>query len=297
MQFKKLDRNLKSENSENDLLRYLQSKQLRTRRLSQALWNQPVNESQEIPQDATRLNVPRKSIAPIATNNYRRRLSLAVPDDPQFKGRKRGKSAGYVLKGIDSPARRRLRLRKGAASSVCSDDRSESTNLFPLSEEDEHKNGNHEKVNFDLDFTEKEDKPSPRHTPESPRRVPDSPKRRTSPKLRSQHGSLRRSQTDEGTPPRRKSGSLRGLASRPDSSCSKGAKSPSSPDKGGIKFVSPKDSPSAARRKVYASGKTSKPDSEEHIPELSPKSRIHKNLSYNRALTIDIMEHPEEEDD
>ncbi|KAL4220576.1 hypothetical protein ACF0H5_020974 [Mactra antiquata] len=295
MQFKKLDRNLKTEDSETDLLRYLQSKQLRTRRLSQALWNQPINESKEDVRsnaNPNRLQLPRKSIAPVVTNNYRRRLSLAVPGDSQIQGRQRGKSAGYVLKGLDSPARRRLRLRKGAASSVCSDDRSETTNLFPLSEEDEKRNGEKEKVNFDLEYSDEKEDGHAKQSPESPKR--GAKVNRRSPRFQSKHGSLRRSQTEDSPSNKRKGGSLRGTKDMSEPGNVKLLKSPSSPDRG-IKFVPPKDSPSAAKRKAFAKGKSASTSQQmKSLPQMSPKSSLHKNVSYNKALSVDIMEHSDE---
>ena len=56
----------------------------------------------------------RKSLNPVAmADNYKRRLSLAVP---QATYGRRGVSMGNVLKGMDSPARRRLRLKRWATS-------------------------------------------------------------------------------------------------------------------------------------------------------------------------------------
>ncbi|XP_052783887.1 Na(+)/H(+) exchanger beta-like isoform X2 [Mya arenaria] len=138
-QYKRLDKNLKNDNSENDLLTYLQNKQMRTRRMSQALWNTPISESPEIPENRPR----RKSLAPnVATNNYRRRLSLAVPTPDHEGGRRRGVSVGNVLKGLDSPARRRLRFRRNAPSTASSEDRVETSNLCPVSENENEEDNN-----------------------------------------------------------------------------------------------------------------------------------------------------------
>lgn len=100
---------MKSEDSENDLLRYLQDKQQRTRRMSQAIFAAP-----QLPTLSERgeynPNARRKSLNPVAmADNYKRRLSLVVP---QSSYGRRGASLGNVLKGIDSPARRRLRMKR-----------------------------------------------------------------------------------------------------------------------------------------------------------------------------------------
>ena len=72
---------------------------MRTRRMSQAVWNQPICEIPEINQE--RMRQPRKSLVPAeASNNYRRRLSLAPPLVQQNEARRRGVSAGNVLKGL-----------------------------------------------------------------------------------------------------------------------------------------------------------------------------------------------------
>ena len=56
----------------------------------------------------------RKSLNPVAmAGNYKRRLSLAVPQSTYGR---RGVSMGNVLKGMDSPARRRLRLKRWGTS-------------------------------------------------------------------------------------------------------------------------------------------------------------------------------------
>ncbi|XP_053404076.1 Na(+)/H(+) exchanger beta-like isoform X2 [Mercenaria mercenaria] len=196
LNYKKLDVNLTHDDSENDLLKYLQSKQLRTRRVSQALWNQPISETPEIP-EASRTR--RRSVAPVALNNYRRRLSLAAPDPSSEGARRRGISSGNVLKGLDSPARRRLRFKRGAHS-LASDDLSESQNLFPLTEsirEDEESNGESDK---------KSDK-----TDESAKAQNNINKGALTNLFsgRSKHGSLKRSQTQTDDSKSSPSGSLR----------------------------------------------------------------------------------------
>ena len=56
----------------------------------------------------------RKSLNPVAmAGNYKHRLSLAVPQSTYGR---RGVSMGNVLKGMDSPARRRLRLKRWGTS-------------------------------------------------------------------------------------------------------------------------------------------------------------------------------------
>lgn len=84
MQFEKLDKNLKNNNSENDLLKYLQNKQLRTHRVTQTIWNQPISESPEIRE---RYRSPSKNIDPATlTYNYKRRSSLVSPVNKTLHG-------------------------------------------------------------------------------------------------------------------------------------------------------------------------------------------------------------------
>ncbi|KAH3810630.1 hypothetical protein DPMN_139024 [Dreissena polymorpha] len=131
-QFKRLDKNLTNEDSENDLISYLQNKQMRTRRLSQAIWTQPIRETPELTGEN---RGRRKSVAPdVAINNYRRRLSLAAPAIANDAARRRGVSLGNVMKGLDSPARRRLRLKRKTLSTSSSEERPEASNSFPLSD-------------------------------------------------------------------------------------------------------------------------------------------------------------------
>lgn len=182
MNYKKLDINLKEDDSENDLLKYLQSKQIRNRRASQAVWNQPARDSPEIPENA---KARRRSVAPVVMNNYRRRLSLAVPEEP---GRRRGVSSGNVLRGLDSPARRRLRFKRGPHS-LTSDTASDSQNIFPLTEciTEEDENGKENgKSNGDNKEKNQED-----NYKGALRNVINS---------RTQHGSLRRTHTVESPP-------------------------------------------------------------------------------------------------
>ena len=81
--------------------------------MSQAIFAQPlptVGEEAELVNLAGR----RKSLNPIAmADNYKRRLSLA---NPQPIHSRRGLSMGNVLKGVDSPATRRLRFKRWQTS-------------------------------------------------------------------------------------------------------------------------------------------------------------------------------------
>ncbi|XP_021340667.1 sodium/hydrogen exchanger 1-like [Mizuhopecten yessoensis] len=73
----KLDKNLKNESS-GDLLKCLQEKQLRTRRMSRAVMPGNLPGLEQIPGSVEK--IPGKSFnVDAATQNYRRRLSLAVP--------------------------------------------------------------------------------------------------------------------------------------------------------------------------------------------------------------------------
>ncbi|KAL3847975.1 hypothetical protein ACJMK2_018862 [Sinanodonta woodiana] len=125
MQVTKLDKNLKTDSSEHDLLRYLREKQNRTRRISRAvpsLFSVPgimdINKS------------PVKSAAN-ATANYRRRLSLAAPEKRPVVSEKRH-SEGNIFKEIalTSPVLRRLNLFK--ARSRSSSDEKDEQELSPL---------------------------------------------------------------------------------------------------------------------------------------------------------------------
>ena len=283
MNYRKLDINLTHDDSENDLLRYLQSKQMKTRRVSQVLRSQTPGATPEIPEAG---RPRRRSVAPVAANNYRRRLSLAVPDPLGEDGRRRGKSTGNALKGLDSPARRRLRFKRGAQS-LASDDYSDSQNLFPLTEsirEDDENASDTEKTS-ESEHNISNDKPVSK----------DDTSKGALPSVvngRSKHGSLKRSNNDEvrASPSVgvRKGGSLRGQASRPVPM--KGYRSPTQgkhADKG-VKFVSPKHSPSMAKRKapLVASQSVSSETSESKVDEPSPRtSSIRKNVSYSKAMS------------
>ena len=71
----------------------------------------------------------RKSLNPVAmAGNYKRRLSLAVPQSTYGR---RGVSMGNVLKGMDSPARRRLRLKRWATSEASDASAKDSTGAPP----------------------------------------------------------------------------------------------------------------------------------------------------------------------
>ncbi|KAK3095369.1 hypothetical protein FSP39_013836 [Pinctada imbricata] len=108
IQHRKLDKNIRDESS-TDLLRFLQEKQNRTRRMSQA-----IGAFKYAGRDSTspcstplgsdlHLNLPRKSIdAGQAMKNYRRRLSLAVPERPAFQ-RERSPSDVTALKSHHNP--------------------------------------------------------------------------------------------------------------------------------------------------------------------------------------------------
>ncbi|XP_060608058.1 Na(+)/H(+) exchanger beta-like isoform X2 [Ruditapes philippinarum] len=205
LNYRKLDINLTHDDSENDLLRYLQSKQMKTRRVSQALWNQAPSATPEIPEAG---RARRKSVAPVAVNNYRRRLSLAVPDPFSEGARRRGKSTGNALKGLDSPARRRLRFKRGAHS-LASDDLSDSQNLFPLTEsirEDDELNSECDKMS-ESEHNKTDDKSTTKE---------DTSKGALQSVInsKSKHGSLKRSKTEDakGSPSAgvRKGGSFKG---------------------------------------------------------------------------------------
>lgn len=283
MNYKKLDINLKEEDSEVDLLRYLQSKQLRTRRLSQAVWNQPIRESPDVHEAA---KARRRSVAPVVVNNYRRRLSLAVPDE---NTRRRLASSGNVLKGLDSPARRRLRFKRGPHS--ITSDISDSQNLFPLSENipegDESETDEVRQTQTDAKMETNENKENAQEhlNKGALRNVLDG---------RTQHGSLKRTQTvDVPSPPAeyegRKGGSFKGQASR--QGVMRACRSPTQgvrlSDKG-VKFVSPKHSPSQRKKPILKAQKEVQDGKNERHGRTSPIMR--KNLSYSRALSSDILE-------
>lgn len=292
MNFKRLDRNLKTENSENDLLRYLQLKQMRTRRLSQTIIKPPALEGHAI--DNNRLRLPRRSMAPVVVNNYRRRLSLAIPEGSGDYGRRRGVSAGNVLKGLDSPAKRRLRLRKGL-SSVSSEERSESTSMFPLTEcinEDDTDDSDHVTIEFSpaADVTK------------STKLSRNKGARNSVINSRSKHGSLKRraepdSQSSEES---HKGGSFKGQASK--QSALKGVRSPlhsaAKLQGKGVQFVSSKNSPSVHKRKPMIRSKTENLESVEEVPthhvtsmpEINTDTGLRKNLSYSRALSSDLLQ-------
>lgn len=197
---------------------------------------------------------------PIAINKYRRRLSLAVPEPESEGARRRGLSYGNVLKGLDSPARRRLRFRKGGPHSMTSDDRSESANMFVLTEsiredDEEKQSGDNESVD-----TQKPEKDSG-----------------------VQHGSLKRNKSSGSHTPspcdkdRRKAGSFKGQASKQSA-----------------KFT--KRSPSGMRRHVLMRSQTEGsssnvvPSRVERTPEKSPECSIRKNSSYSKALSSDVIQ-------
>jgi hypothetical protein len=282
LNYRKLDINLTHDDSENDLLRYLQSKQMKTRRVSQALWNQAPSATPEIPEAG---RARRKSVAPVAVNNYRRRLSLAVPDPFSEGARRRGKSTGNALKGLDSPARRRLRFKRGAHS-LASDDLSDSQNLFPLTEsirEDDELNSECDKMS-ESEHNKTDDKSTTKE---------DTSKGALQSVInsKSKHGSLKRSKTEDakGSPSAgvRKGGSFKGQASKPTQM--KGFRSPTQGMKHGdrgIKFVSPKHSPSLAKRKPLVMSHSVSAETSEHKQDPSPRSSsMRKNLSYSKAMS------------
>lgn len=84
MVHRKLDKNLKDDSSA-DLLKYLQEKQLRTRRMSRAVLgggtSTPSGSQSNIYFSPRRCSVVN---ANAAAQNYKRRLSLAVPERPRF---------------------------------------------------------------------------------------------------------------------------------------------------------------------------------------------------------------------
>lgn len=237
------------------------------------------------------MRMPRKSIAPIAINKYRRRLSLAVPEPESEGARRRGLSSGNVLKCLDSPARRRLRFRKGDPRSMTSEDRSESANMFALTgsiREDDEENQSDDIDNIDTHNPDKEyadplhdsrDKGAIRHVINSG----------------VQHGSLKRTKSSDPHTPspcdkeRRKGGSFKGQASKQGAKLS---------DRG-VKFVSPKHSPSAMRRKALIRSQTEDsgtkvvPSQVESTPEKSAESTMRKNTSYSKALSSDIINNAE----
>ena len=78
--------------------------------MSQAIFAQPLPTVAEGVEMNPALGGRRKSLNPVAmADNYKRRLSLAVP---QAVHSRRGLSMGNVLKGIDSPAAKRLRFKR-----------------------------------------------------------------------------------------------------------------------------------------------------------------------------------------
>ncbi|CAG2220524.1 unnamed protein product [Mytilus edulis] len=84
MVHQKLDRNLKNDSSA-DLLKYLQEKQLRTRRMSRAVLgggtSTPLGSQTNLSFQPRRVSI---IAANAAAQNYKRRLSLAVPERPAF---------------------------------------------------------------------------------------------------------------------------------------------------------------------------------------------------------------------
>jgi len=317
-QYKRLDKNLKSENSENDLLMYLQNKQMRTRRMSQALWNTPISESPEASPMPAASRQRRKSLAPVvATNNYIRRLSLAAPMGDPHMARRRGVSAGNVLKGIDSPGRRRLHLRRNFPS-TSSDDRTEGSALSPLAESDTEENETKPAgVSFALE--------NEVDTPNKKVKEGDMYEKRRGNtgaigrilRGKSKHGSFKRNVGSDSSPDSRRGGSLKEKHTKPlkEGGTIPEDRSPKeikAADKS-VRFVSPKKSPSAARRNRFGKAhsvtfdtgpkvmkhfasvpETTEQDESAEPGETSPTSGIRKNLSYNRALFSDIVAEDDE---
>ncbi|KAK3583646.1 hypothetical protein CHS0354_021383 [Potamilus streckersoni] len=125
MQITKLDKNLKTDSSEHDLLHYLREKQNRTRRISRA-----VPSLFSVPGIMDMNKSPVKCAAN-ATANYRRRLSLAAPEKRPVVSEKHH-SEGNIFKGIalTSPVMKRLNLFK--ARSRSSADEKDEQELSPL---------------------------------------------------------------------------------------------------------------------------------------------------------------------
>ena len=326
LQYKRLDKNLKNDNSENDLLSYLQSKQMRTRRVSQAVWNQPISESPELGEQhigrGEQMGRRRRSLAPAAlTSNYRRRLSLAVPmENTHMGGRKRGESAGNVLRGLDSPERRRLRYKMSRSLDTHSEDSQEHSNLTSLAtdvihEEDERANG----VSFALDSPSSPvsgpTKAPKQANPNNEQVIQQSPKAKLFLRGEIRHGKLKRSNTIDEQDLQSKaiemieaSGSRRGLK-RYGSDKEQRRHSPrivrfaDKPDTT-VKCVPPKLSPTVVRPKPMLKHHAKSLD-EVHDetksepqnlldPTLIHKGSLRKNPSYNRAIIDHFLESDDE---
>lgn len=300
---------MKNENSENDLLSYLQNKQMRTRRLSHAVWNQPISEMPEFGEHPGRR---RRSVAPTAiTNNYKRRLSLAVPTEHSHVAvRKRGVSVGNVMKGIDSPERRRLRLKKGRSLDTPSEIEEETNSIDAIPEEEEKVNG----VRFTLET------PTPQQTKGKKQDTEQvnkgSPKANLFLRGERRHGKLKRASTvDEqelhgSANARRDDLSPKRSLKRYGSDKEQRRQSPRTvhfadkPDKS-VKFVSPKHSPSAGRRKTMLKSHAKSLDEGceeamrdgQHLDhDISPKGSLRKNPSYNKAIFDNLFEFEDEND-
>lgn len=315
MQFIKLDKNLKSDNSENDLLKYLQNKQLRTHRVSQAIWNQPINERPEIRDLYT---LPSKSHVDPATltNNYRRRLSLVptVNKTPEST-RRRGASVGNVLKGLDTPTRKRLKFKKRGTYSVSSDDKTE-TSCLCLSAEIALQTNGTKNVNFCLESPEKDDEvfssKGPCNKPASSKYFMNSPVHHSSLKklkpidelppqlsLDSAVESHRSEEKHRGGSNMTKCTSVGVRSSKAGIKSSSSSKAVRTSEKA-IKFISPKNSPSFTRkRKMFIQSNTKSLEASEdavkheHIAMheiLSDSKLLHKSRSYSKALSVDMLD-------
>lgn len=279
---------------------------MKTRRLSQAVWNQPISESPELGEPPGRGR--RKSMAPAITTNYRRRLSLATPALQNNIGRRRGVSVGNVLKGIDSPERRRLRFKKGVSLESSGEERSEQGNLVHevIHEDEEAPNV----VKFALE--PQMSNGNAKENSENKKVNQDSPRSTNKLFLRGEkrQGTLKRAKTlDEGemNPVERSSEysprhSLKRYGSdrerkKVSSRTVRFTDKPDKPEKS-VKFVSPKHSPSATRKQQFAKVHAKSLDESQQDAkgkstlgsDLTQKGNLRKNRSYNKAISDNYVD-------
>ena len=247
MQYKRLNKNITSEDSETDLIKFLKDKQMRTRRASNVLF---MPSESTTPESTPLYNrTPRKSLVPSdITQNYRRRLSLAVPDQ---QNRQRGASVGNVALGIDSPARRRLRMKRRAYSEHSEDHddfKSSTPKLGTLSE--------HE----DEDETKSTETDETRHPSPNDRLLQDSPGQSAASDKRNQF--------------KKRSSSVPSRESLKKTSASKHVPSRKSP---------------SVKRKLFQDFKTddNELEEEENVNLTQQPSPLRKNVSYQKAMSLD----------
>lgn len=240
------------------------------------------------------------------TNNYRRRLSLAAPATQNEVARKRGISCGNVLRGLDSPERRRLRFKK--AFSEISDETPDRRSLMSLqketiAEEEEKANG----VNFALDIAPSDDT---KETVDTEKVRSDAPRENLILRGQKRQGTLQRSRTvdepglygpagqGEEYNPRR---SLRGESEKGKKKPQRSVQFADKPEKA-VKFVSPKHSPSVSRRN-FARAHTKSLDegfdearsSNKEDTGLAHHSSLRKNPSYSKAMLQSFVEDSDEQ--